>query len=921
MNDRQISRAIVAIAIAAAVAGCGRNDPDKFIASAEAYIAKSNYKAAAIELKNALSNNPDHARARFLLGKASLEGGDPVGATTEFRKAIALHYPADDVYPLLARALMQQGAPKGEMLELANAPVQSAHAKAEVAAMLGMAYLGLGQAKDARAQIDSALALEPSNASARVAQARLMAVENDIPGALQRVDALLATAPDDLDALMLKSELELAIGRRSDAIRTLENLLARYPEKFYARYLLVTNFVKAKELDKATAQLDELKKLAPADPRTFHAVALVALARGDVTAALEAVQKALQAAPDYLPARYLSGLVDLQRGAYAAAEESLRVVVTKSPGNDDARVALAQAQLRRGQAANAQETLEPTLRRLPENTTVLRLAAEIQLALKKTDKAGEYLERANARDQGDLGSRVRLAEVRLAKGEMDQGVRDLEALSASDPNAQPDLVLIATHMRARNYDKALAAADALIKKQPQSPVAHNAKGVVYVAKGDRKSGRQSFEQALALNPGFDPAIYNLASLDASERNFAEARKNYEKIIAKDPKAERALLGLAQLQIATNAPPADIVAAIQRAIAANPQSTAARLMLIGYYTIQKDWKAALAAGQAAQAAIPDTPPILEILAVVQLASGEKNQAIETYARLAKLQPDNPLPLMRLAGIHAGMKNYDDAIASLKSALAVAPANSTIWVALGAVYTEANKADAGFAEARRLQKDLTTRTAGYVLEAELLSAQKKVPEAIEAYRAALVRQPIPLVVIRLHALLTATGKSEEAASLTQKWLKEHPKDVAVRSYLGRQAVAKGDFKAAVAQYRAVVELEPGNAAVLNDLAWSLSELNDAKAIEYAERAYRIAPNNAAIVNTYGWVLVQRGDAAKGIPLLRKAVDLDPNDAERRLYLAKALIKSGDKPAARKELEVVAKAESVTARTQAEQLLKDL
>jgi len=324
MNDRQISRAIVAIAIAAAVAGCGRNDPDKFIASAEAYIAKSNYKAAAIELKNALSNNPDHARARFLLGKASLEGGDPVGATTEFRKAIALHYPADDVYPLLARALMQQGAPKGEMLELANAPVQSAHAKAEVAAMLGMAYLGLGQAKDARAQIDSALALEPSNASARVAQARLMAVENDIPGALQRVDALLATAPDDLDALMLKSELELAIGRRSDAIRTLENLLARYPEKFYARYLLVTNFVKAKELDKATAQLDELKKLAPADPRTFHAVALVALARGDVTEVVEVGMNAEIAQPTRVIGRRHFEEVLIQRTRSASPEHTFQ---------------------------------------------------------------------------------------------------------------------------------------------------------------------------------------------------------------------------------------------------------------------------------------------------------------------------------------------------------------------------------------------------------------------------------------------------------------------------------------------------------------------------------------------------------------------------------------------------------------------
>lgn len=923
MSKRRLSQVVVAIALAAVITGCSRNDSDKFIASAEAYLANSKYPAAIIELKNALAKDPDNAKARFLLGKASLDNGDPVAAATEFRKALALKFPAEEAYPLLARALVQQGAAKNEMLELANAPVQSAHAKAEIATMIGLAYLGYGQPKDARAQIESALALEPSNLRAGVARARLMAVERDLAGALQQVDAMLATAPDDLEVLMLKSELEGTMGKRNDAIRTLDRVLVLRPGALQARYALAVKLVQSNELDRAAMQVEELKKQAAADPRTLHAIAVVAFARGDTTAALEAVQKSLQAAPDYLPARYLSGLVDLRRGAYASAEQSLRTVVTKSPNDDGARIALAEAQLRSGQSAQAQETLAPTLRRTPDNTLALRLAAEIQLALKQPGRAAEYLGRANALDQYNIGGRVRMAEVRVAKGETDQGVRELEALSAADPNArEPDMALIATHMRARNYEKALAAADALIKKQPQSSVAHNAKGAVYAAMGDLKNARQSFEKSLALDPGSAEAIYNLATLDAMEGKTADAKKRYEQILAKDPKSERALLGLAQLQIASNAPAADVTAAIERAIAARPNSAQSRLALISYLARQKDWKAALAAAQAAQAAIADPPAaLLEATAGVQLAAGEKNQALETYGRLAKLQPDNPLPLMRAAGIHAGLKNYDAAIAALTSARAAAPDNSTIWVLLAALYFEANKVEEGFAEGRRLQKDPPTRTAGYALEAELFAMQKKIAEAVSAYRAALAREPIPFAVIRLHGLLTAMGKPDEAASLTQKWLKEHPKDVPVRTYLGQQSIAKGDYKAAVTYFRAAVEIAPENVAVLNDLAWSLSEVKDAKAAEYAERAYRIAPNSAAVANTYGWVLVQRGDTAKGIPLLRRAVDLDPADADRRLYLAKGLIASGDKPAARKELEIVVKADSASARTQAEQLLKDL
>jgi cellulose synthase operon protein C len=923
MSKRRYSRVVVAVALAAAIAGCGRDGPDKFVASAETYLAKSDYQAAIIELKNALAKDPDNAKARFLLGKASLDIGDSAAAVTEFRKALALKYPADDAYPLLARALVQQGAPKNEMLELANAPVQSAHAKAEIATMIGLAHMGYGQPADARAQIEAALALEPTNRRALLAQARLVAADRDFAGALQRIDAVLATAPDDVDVLMLKSELEIATGRRSDAVRTLERILTLRPSVLQARYTLALILVQSNELDRAATQVEELKKQAAGDARTLHAIAFLALARGDATLALESVQKSLQAAPDFLPARHLSGLIDLKRGAYASAEESLRTVVSKSPNDDGARIALAQVLLRRGQPAQAQEALDVTLRRMPDSTAALRLAAEIQLALKQPGKAAEYLARANALDQNNVGGRVRLAEVRLAKGETDQGVRDLEALSAAEPNArEPDMALIATHMRARNYEKALAAADALVKKQPQNSVAHNAKGAVYAAMGDGKNARQSFEKALALDPGSTEAIFNLATLDAMEGKTADAKKRYEQVLAKDPKSERALLGLAQLQIASNAPAADVVAAIERAIAANPASSQSRLALIGYLARQKDWKAALAAAQAAQAAIADPPAaLLEATAGVQLAAGEKNQALETYGRLAKLQPDNPLPLMRAAGIHAALKNYDAAIAALKSSRAAAPDNSTIWVLLAALYFEANKVEEGFAEARRLQKDPPTRTAGYALEAELFAMQKKFPEAVAAYRAALAREQLPFTVTRLHGLLTAMGKPDEAASLTQKWLKDHPKDVAVRTYLGQQSIAKGDYKTAVTYYRAAAEIAPENPAVLNDLAWSLSEIKDAKAVEYAERAYRIAPNSAAIANTYGWVLVQRGDTAKGIPLLRRAVDLEPADANRRLYLARGLIASGDKPAARKELEIVVKADSASARTQAEQLLKDL
>ena len=89
----------------AALAGCGK-DAASFVASAKSYIAKSDYKAAVIELKNAIQKAPENAEARYLLASALLESGDSAGAEAEVRKAIALHAPDDETYPLLARAVV-----------------------------------------------------------------------------------------------------------------------------------------------------------------------------------------------------------------------------------------------------------------------------------------------------------------------------------------------------------------------------------------------------------------------------------------------------------------------------------------------------------------------------------------------------------------------------------------------------------------------------------------------------------------------------------------------------------------------------------------------------------------------------------------------------------------------------------------------
>jgi len=924
MNIRSLARVVTAIALAAALAACGRNDPASLIASARNYLAKGDVPAAIIELKNALQTAPENPDARFLLAKSLLDAGDAVGAETEARKALQLGYPADDVYPVLARALLQQGEYRKLVAELGDKSFTSPQAKADVLTAVGLARLALGDRPEARAAINAALAAKPDDTRALVAQAQVAAADNDVPGAMKMIDAALAKAPDDVGALLLRAELEIAQNRRDDGIKTLEHVVELKPDLLGARLTLVAVLAGVGKPDRATLALEPVKKAIPKDPRIRYSEALIAYSRGDLPAARDAIQAVLSASPEHVPALYLSGIINYAMGSYAAAEEALRAVIAKAPGNTNARRLLAATYLRSGRTGPALDVLEPALAKAPDDPALLRAAAEVQLASNNPNKAAELYERANALDKGDAASRVRLAQVRLAAGgDAEASLRELENIAGANPSlAAADLALVSTHLRRRETDQALAAAEAFTKKQPTNPLAWNVKGVVDSNRHDYAAARASFEQALKLDPNYVAASYNLAQLDLVQRNADAARKGYEKILAKDPRNEQALLAIANVLVATHAPPTEVKAALDRAVAANPGSVRARLALIGYYAQQRDGSGALAAAQAANAAIPGNPQLQDALGVTQQAAGQTNQALETMAQAVKLQPDNAVPLLRLAGVQAAGKDYDGALATLKKAIALQPAAPSTWTALAGVYIVAGRVDAGLADARRLQKDMPTKAAGYALEGNLLMGQKKAAEAAKAYREALVREPIPVLAVSLYSALQAAGKKDQALLMAQQWQKENPKDVVLRTLQGQQALAAKDYKTAVVYLRAALETDPDNVVTLNNLAWALNEQGDPKALEYAERAANLAPYAPAVMDTQGWVLVAQGKSTRGIELLRMASSLSPQDADIRLHFAKALLKTGDKAGAKSELEAVAVlTQPSSARSEAQQMLKEL
>ena len=881
---------------------CRSESPEALVASARAYQAKGDQKAAIIQLKNALQQNPTHGEARLLLGIASLQIADPMSAQKELRKALEYGQPAEVVLPHLARAMLEQGEAQKLVAEFGDRVLTDSEAEAALKSAVGEAQLHLGKLVDAAASFAAATARKPDYLPAQLGIARLMAADNKIDEASQLVDALVAAHPKAAEAHLLQSELRLFRGDRAGSKASLEQAIAADANFLRARFALVQLLISEKQFDAAAEQVDTARQVFRGDLRLQYLDAVIALGKNDLVKARDTVQQMLKRVPEHVPSLVLAGAVELQAGQAATAENYCAKAISIAPRNAGARRMLVRAYLGSNQPAKALEAIQPLLASGTRgNAQLLMLAGETYLANGELKQASVYYAAATDSKAQEPFARTRLGQIALASGDPDAGIRELEAASALDgAPMQADMALIVGYAKKNDLNRALEAAKAFAQKYPSNPLSQQMLGAIYVARKDPVAARTAFTKALDISPTYLPAAVNLARLDIAEKKPADARRRIEELVAKDPKNAEALLELADIMARTGAPRAEIMATLQRAVTANPQSVPARVALISFYLRAKESKAALSAAQEAVVALRNDAGILSALAQAQEGAGELNQAIETWNRLAAIEPQSAVPLTRIAALFAKQGDYAKSIDSLRRAQKLAPDDPAIAREIVLAYLLATKPEEAIKEAKKLQSAMPKGSAGFVLEGDVHAALQRWPQAERAYRDGLKADPdSDALALKLHGTLTRAGKAAEADAMAKKWLADHPKDADFRSYLAQRALGDKNLRSAAALYQSIVALQPDNVVALNNLAWSAGQLGDPKAIGYAERAVRLAPDSAPALDTLGTLLVSKGDASKGLEYLTKATDLAPKRHDIRLNYAKALVKAGRVDDARKEL----------------------
>lgn len=906
MMNRTMHRPVITALLSSLLilGGCSKGEKaETLVVSAKEALAKRDYNTASIQLKNAAKKAPDNAEIRFLLGKVLLDSGNVVDGSTELKKAMDLGQAKEDVLPLLAKALVEQGQGQRLVAEYGNVKLAQADAQAELLSQIALGLLATNKPDQAQAKVNEALSTKADYPTALLIQARILASNQKLEEAEALVDKVLANAAARKDALILKANIQTARGNREGSLKTFQTILENSPTDLTANREIISQLIANSKFDEAAQALDKLGKSMNGHPTVQYLRGLLLSKQNKPAEARELLNQSLKSAPDNFQAVLLSGTVEQTLGANTVAEERYLKAVQLQPDHPAARRLLAALQMTNGSPDKALETIAPLKAQASKDPAIALLLGEILVRNGKAREALPHFETAIQLSPNNNSIKIKLAAARILAGETDKGRQELEALSKSDEGIVADEALSSYYLETQQADKALAAIARMEAKQPTNPLVYGMRGNALAQKKDFANATKSYLKALELRSDFFPAMANLTGMEAARGNNAEAIKYATDFVNRNPKHVDALLTLAFLHGRNNASSKDILAIIERAVAADPNSTKARVALATSQLKLGDKKQAVATAEKANADLPNRPAILEVLGMTQAEAGEHNQAIKSFTAMAELMDNSPRALMQLAFAQQSANDLPAAEQTLRKAFSKAPEEIGIRSSLIGLLVKQKKFDAALALAREIQGANKQAVFGLELEGDIMQANGKYAEAMTAFRKALALNNTSTLAIKLH--LAATNVSaNEAQKVADELLKQGSKDHAFRNYLAERAMATKDFAGAVQHYRVLLGIQPNNANLLNNMAWCLSQLKDPKAIEYAEQANKLVPHAAAYMDTLAVLLIEKGELARAIELLKEVVQRAPNALLPKLHLAQALAKKGDKPAAKAELEPLRK-----------------
>ena len=897
-SARSLRIAVSAALLSACIAACSEGPKQDHMANAQQYLAEQNYRAAVIELKNVLQENTDNAQARWLLATIYLDFGDLTAAEQELRRAQELGWTGDDVVPTLARVLSQQGRHEDVLaLDVSGlAPVPAGR----LWAWQALSALAAGNPQHAGVFMASAEQAAGDDVSVRLAGAQLQASQGNLSEGLEDVQGILDVQPDYGPAWRLKGDIALQRGELDTAREAYNRAVDLNIDNAADRFKLALIHLQMGNLEEAEKQAQAILEARPKNLGANYIVGIVRFSEQRYVEAIAALSIAEPLSKQFPVIPYYLGSAHLQERSMEQAAVAARRFHNASPDNAAGRKLLALILLQTDREGEARQLLEPVLYWNPDDVQALNMTAASMIREGEPEQAVALLSRVAELQPDSAEAQIRLGTSLLGLGQDEAGASHILSALELDPGLEEALViLVINHIQNARYDEAIEAAESYQSRNPSAPVASNLLARTYLAAGREEEARTTFEKTLSLSPGDLVANQSLAQMAERRGDPDSARKRYENVLQYDKNSLPALMELARLAEDANRPEA-MLGYLERALESHPKALDPRVSMARYYLYQNRPSEAESVLQDLDETQRELPQVLELQARVQLATKKYDAASQTLMQLGQTAPPSTYRLYLMAIAAEGEGDRSRAKTYLERVIALDENHFQSHILLAKI-SLADDSEADFKRhLAKLEELAPGATEVLLLQAGAARRRGDQAAALAYLERAYEANPSTRTVTALTAYGATTGDTDKALSAVREWLERNPEDVQARMALAELLYTSDRRGEALAQWEAVLDLNPQNTTALNNLAWALREEEPGKALQYAARASELSPESPNALDTLAVVQYHNQQYHQASRTINRALAASPDTPAFLYHSAMIDIALNNKAAARETLE---------------------
>ena len=896
-------------------------------------------RTSIIDLKNILQKDSKRADARLLLGQIYIDIGDANSAEKELKVAQKLGSDETKIHILLGRARLVRGDYEGVLHDYEVPGDATAAIKSRIYLIRGKAHLARTELDDAEKDFQAAnsnykrdieverphlkLTEPPEYVEALIGLTNVMIKRREWETAQSRLDRANALAPDNAEVLGIKGELAFKIKNFAESKDAFEKALKHQPYNLRYKIGIARAELLLKEPEKAEKVLGAVLKFYPDNIIANYYLCLAKLQQDDFQAAYDIALRILKNKPNYLDAHMVVGLASFGLKNFEQANISLKRYLAAVPNDANARRMLGLAQLHLKESDEALKTLQPLSEEAPKDTGLLTLIASAAAGRGDLVLAGKYLQKAVSLKPDDQNTRLRLAALNMAAGNRDDALKELQRVIDLAPNdLRSKYLIMQVHLKSKEFEKALSAAKELEDADPGRPTPFIGAGLAYAGLKQWPEALSSFEKALQIEPGQIAAAYAIADIQIMKKDFAGLRKTYERILQERPGDLSTLIRLIALSEREKKPD-EAAALIEKAIEANPNAPAPRVLKAQELIERNEPVKAIAILRDVYEDNKDNPALLLVLGRAQLGAAKPGEATATLEHLERLRPQLPAVHFLLANAYGMFGNNKKLIAELDRTLELDPDFVPAAIARVRTLMIEKNTDEAKTHLAALKKKYPDRFDVASLDAWVAMRDSRPRDASKILERLSANVHTEDLALRLAAARWAANERDQGVTELEAWVAENPATVRAKLELGNYLMLQDKTDKARAIYAELAEAAPQNWLVANNLAGLLKSDDPKKALEYAERAVKLAPNTPPVTITLADILLeQKHDYNRVVKLMRPLAKQYTDNQQIYVLLARAYAGSGDKGHAADLLTgFIDRTEDAQNRQEAEKLLHSL